>query len=348
MGIKRIALCTAQVPFTQGGAEIHVDSLRRELVRRGFQVEVIRLPFKWYPKVEILKSCLAWRLIDLTESDGKKIDLVIATKFPSYVVKHPNKITWLVHQFRSAYDLHGTKYSDFSNDSESRQIREMIRQIDNRTLKESRRIYTISKNVAARLAKYNGLTGEPLYPPPMHDGLYRNDAYGDYILSVSRLNPIKRVGLLIEAMQYIKSGARCVIVGEGPQEEKLKKLAHQLGVTENVSFLGYVDDNKLIELYANCFSVFFAPFDEDYGYITLEAFKSRKPVLTTTDSGGVLEFVEDNYNGYVVDKDPKQIAAKFDYLFNNRTVCERFGTRGYDKVKDIQWDSVIEKLTLTL
>ena len=57
---------------------------------------------------------LAWRLLDLSEVDGQRIDLVIATRFPSYLVKHPNKVVWLVHQLRQAYDLHGTRYSDFA------------------------------------------------------------------------------------------------------------------------------------------------------------------------------------------------------------------------------------------
>jgi len=266
---KRIVICATQVPFVRGGGEIHVESLRRELDRRGFNVELVALPFKWYPRSQIIKSVLAWRLLDLTESDGQKIDLVIATKFPSYVVRHPNKVVWLIHQFRQVYDLYGTPYSDFSDDPEDKRIMELIRSIDNRTLGEARRIYTNAQNTANRLARYNGLKGEVLYHPPKLDGFYHNEEYGDYIFSIGRLDSMKRVDLLIRAMQYTKTRVRCLIAGSGPEKESLLALIEQLGLGNRVRLLGYVDDKRQIELYANCLAVFYAPYDEDYGYVTL-------------------------------------------------------------------------------
>jgi len=140
MMVQRVALCAVQLPFTWGGAEIHVESLQRELLARGYDVDVIRLPFKWYPKPEILKGCLAWRLLDLTEADGRPIDLVIATKFPSYVVRHPNKVTWLIHQLRDVYDLFDTPFSEFTNTEEDLRLREIIRRIDTATLRTCKTI----------------------------------------------------------------------------------------------------------------------------------------------------------------------------------------------------------------
>ena len=347
MSIKRICICAVQLPFIRGGAEVLVESLRRELDKRGFETEIVTLPFTERPKIALLKNCLAWRFIDLTEIVGKPIDLVIATKFPSYLVKHPNKITWLLHQYRAAYDLYGTVYGQFKGRDLSG-IREIVTGIDNRILPESRRVFTISENTAERLAKYNGIVGEPLYPPPQHLGLYHCDSYGDYVLSVGRLERVKRVDMLVRAMQYCHSSARCLIAGSGPEREALEALAEKIGVSDRVGFLGFVSEEELIRLYAECFAVYFAPFDEDYGYVTLEAFLSYKPVLAAEDSGGVLEFVRDGHNGYVVPSDEamaQRLGERIDYLYGHRELCAELGRNGHEMVKDITWDNVIEKLT---
>lgn len=345
MRTKRIVICASQTPFVHGGAEILVESLYRQLMERGWPVEVVRVPFRWYPKEEILKGYLAWRLLDLTEGEGQKIDLVIATKFPSFVVQHPNKVTWLIQQFRQAYELYGTEHSHFTNDPEDRRLREAIWHIDTLTLSESRRLFAISRNVADRLARYNGLQAQVLYPPPKHEGLYRNDGYGDYLLVVSRLNRWKRVNLVIEAMPYVRSAARLLIVGTGNEEEALKRLAKKRGVADKVEFLGYVDHHQLLDLYANCFAVFYAPYDEDYGLATVEAFKSQKPVLTAADSGGVLEFVEDGVTGYVTPPgEAQQLAHHIDQLFADQALCRELGMAGCEKVRDTTWDRTIERL----
>jgi len=345
MPCKRIAICTAQIPFEHGGAEILAESSVRELRKRGYAVDLVRVPFRWYPKEEILKGYLAWRLLDLTESEGKPIDLVIALKFPSFAVRHPNKIVWLVQQFRQAYDLFSTEHSYFTTSPEDERLRQCIHRIDTQTLAESRRRFAISRNVAQRLARYNGLQAEPLYPPPTHEGLYRNDGYGNYVLVVNRLNVIKRTHLIIKAIAHVRGGARLLIAGRGPEEQRLKDLTHRLGATERVEFLGYVDGNMLLDLYANCFALFYGPLDEDYGLATVEAFKSQKPVLTMADSGGVLEFVEDGYTGYVVlPTDLRQLAARIDELYADRERCRRMGMQGYQAVEHINWDQTIQRL----
>ena len=346
---KRIAICTAQVPFVHGGAEALVESLASALRAYGCDTDIVRLPFKWYPREELVKACLAWRLIDITESGGHPIDLVIATKFPSYVVRHPNNVVWLVHQHRMVYDLFGTEYSEFTISDEDRHLRQIIQRIDEHSLGEARRIFTISQNTAARLARYNGLRGEPLYHPPKHDGRYRNDGYGNFVFAVSRLDRIKRLDSLIGAMAHTQTGVRCHIAGSGPMETELRRLADKLGVRDRVEFLGYIDDDHLIDLYATCCAVFFAPRDEDYGYVTLEAFRSGKPVLTAPDSGGVLEFVKDEENGYVIPLDePARIAERMDQLYTDKRLAAQLGEAGRSSVIDISWDHVIDRLTETL
>src|SRR6478672_7207002 len=113
-----IAICTSQVPFTRGGNEVLVEGLKSALAARGHRVDVIALPYKWYPHTQLVSSALAWRLLDITEANGRPIDMAICTKFPSYMVNHPRKITWLVHQHRQVYDWIGTPLSDFTNSPE--------------------------------------------------------------------------------------------------------------------------------------------------------------------------------------------------------------------------------------
>jgi glycosyltransferase involved in cell wall biosynthesis len=345
ISVKRIAICTSQIPFVHGGAELHAESLQRELAARGYEVDMVRIPFRWYPKEEVLKGYLAWRLIDLTESEGQKIDMVIALKFPAFAVRHPNKVTWLIQQFRQAYDLFGTQWSHFTDDPADTRLRRIIRQMDTRTLSESRHVFTNSGNTADRLLRFNGLRAEPLYVPPPLDGRYRCGDYGDYLLVVSRLNALKRVHLVIEAMAHVRSGVRCLIAGRGKEEDNLRRLVRKRGAADRVELLGFVPDDQLIELYANCLATFYGPYDEDYGLATVEAMKSHKPVLTATDSGGVLEFVRDGVTGYVVPpNNPETLAERIDQLYADRALCRELGEAGYERVRDITWDRTIEHL----
>src|SRR4051794_41764941 len=128
----RIAVCLPQVPFIRGGAEILSERLVSELRERGHQAELVTVPFKWYPGERVLTQAFLWRLLDLEEADGRRIELVIATKFPSYVVRHPNKVVWLVHQFRQAYELDRTELGQFGESPEERAIRRRVQERDRR------------------------------------------------------------------------------------------------------------------------------------------------------------------------------------------------------------------------
>ena len=342
--MTRIAICASQVPFERGGAEALVEGLRRQLTQRGHEVDVVTLPFKWYPAARLLSSCLMWRMVDLTQANGAPVDMVIATKFPSYAVRHPNKTTWLVHQYRQAYDWYGTPLSDLSPSPADVQVRQRIFEIDRRTLSEAKRLYAISRNVASRLQRFNGLTAQVLYPPTLLEGRLRCDSYGDSIIYVGRLDAAKRVDLLLQAMTAAPRGMQCLIAGEGQDRQRLERLARSLGLGDRVRFLGWVDNEDLIKLYAQCFAVFYAPLDEDYGYATVEAFQAAKPVVTANDSGGVLEFVEDGVTGCIAPPQAEALAQKFSRLFEDRSVCARLGEAGREAVKAIRWQITIEKL----
>jgi glycosyltransferase involved in cell wall biosynthesis len=342
---RRILVLGAQVPFQRGGAEWHLAALVRQLRARGHEAEAVQLPFQWDPREAALRSALAWRLLDVTRAGGVPIDLVIGTRFPSYVARHPCKVVWLFHPFRQAYDLHDAGKDGFPDTPEGRALHAHVVALDAQALRECRRIYTTSHNNARRLERYQGLRADVL-PLPLEDpAAWRSEAFEKYVLSVGRLETLKRTDLLVRAVAHLPAPGRVVIVGEGCERERLAQLASELGVADRVSFLGYVDDARVRSLYARAGAVFYAPWDEDYGLVTLEAFQSGKPVVTTSDAGGPLEFVKDGENGLVVEADPAAIGAALGRLLASPDMARSFGARGLERVRDLHWDGVIEALT---
>ena len=338
--MARVLVCTAQVPFASGGAERHAEGLVREIAAGGHEAELVRLPFKWYPRAEILTSALAWRLLDLSEADGKRVDLVIPMKFPSYLVRHENKVVWLIHQFRQAYDRFGTEQSDFTASPEDTRWRELIAASDRTGLLEARKIFTNARNTADRLSRFNGIAAEPLYHPPPLAGRYRSEEPQGFALAAGRLDAWKRMDLAIGAAAAGRF--RLVIAGDGADRARLEALARKSGA--DVTFAGRVSDDELLALYATCGAVVFPPADEDYGYIALEAFLSKKPVVTCTDSGGPLEFVVDGENGRVVAPDAAAIGAAVADLLAKKEKAKGFGERGFERVREIRWENAVRAL----
>lgn len=343
---KRIIICATQVPFVRGGAEYLVEGLRDALVAHGHLVDVVSLPFSWHPVQRITETALAWRMLDITRINDTPVDQVICTKFPSYLVRHPNKVVWLVHQHRQAYDWYGTPLSDFFNTREDRIVRETIFRMDRCGLGEARARYTISRNVSRRLQHFNGLNSTPLYPPSRYARHLYAGPYGDYILSPARLDGAKRLDLLLHALAHTRPDVRAIFVGTGPERARLEALAAQLQLGERARFLGFVDDTTLVDLYARARAVYYAPVDEDYGFATVEAFGAARPVVTTSDAGGVLEFVEDGINGYVTPPDPAVIARRLEALMSDAGLAERLGRAGRPRVEAITWDRVVQALVL--
>jgi len=345
MTIQTVLVCEAQVPFVHGGAEVHVRQLVRELRARGYTTELVSLPFKWYPKEEILPHAAAWRLLDLSESNGRPVDLVIGTKFPSYFARHPRKVAWLIHQYRAAYELCGTQYSDFAHTELDVGLRDTLMRLDTTMLGECRAVFTNARNTASRLAKFNGLAAEPLYHPPKLATRLVPGPYSNYLLSVGRIESVKRVDLVIAALAHVPSDIRLVVAGDGTQRAAAERTAELAGVADRVSFLGNVEDDDLIKLYADALAVIYPPYDEDFGYVTLEAFLARKPVITCTDSGGPNEFVIDGVNGFVCAPEPGELAAAINRVVADRAQAAAMGNAGHEAATAITWDGVIEKLT---
>jgi len=346
MAIQNILICTTQVPFTTGGAESHVEGLRRALSAAGYNAEVAALPFKWYPPAEIMRGALAWRLLDVTESNGRPVDLVVGMKFPAYTVAHPRKVLWVIHQYRSAYNLWGTPFDDLSTYPDGARVRDLIRHCDERFIPEARKVFANSRTVAERLLRYNRIESEPLYHPPPRAAALRTGAQGDYVFYPSRMEAQKRQELLIEAMSFTRTPVRAVFAGSARDRAHYDSLVKQFGVGDRVEIRGFVSEEEIVGLYADALAVCYLPFDEDYGYVTLEGMLSAKPVVVPRDGGGAAELIEHGSEGLVSDPEPRALAECLDELYADRTRARRMGERGRDKLLalDLSWENVVEKI----
>jgi len=341
---RKVLVLESQTPFVHGGAEMLARELVGALRRHGCEAELVSLPFRDSPRDELLAHAAAWRLLDLTRALDRPVDVAIATKFPTYFARHPAKVAWLVHQHRAAYELCGTPFSDFEHTERDVGLRKRLIELDTEMLSECRGLFSIARTVSARLQKYNRLTATPLYHPPRLAASIRPGPYGDYLLTVSRLEKVKRIDLAIEAFARVPGPTRLVVAGDGSERAALAARIEALGVSDRVHLAGRVDDAELIDLLAGARALLFSPFQEDYGYVTLEAFLARKPVITTTDAGGPLEFVEHDVNGYIAPPSPEALADAVSRLAANAADAARLGEAGYARAQLITWAGVVEQL----
>ena len=346
----KIIIAMTQAPFVTGGAEFLAGNLGTALKKANHEVEFVNIPMYDYPVESLERQILAVRLLEVEQTWAGKSDLCIGLKFPAYYIKHSNKVAWVLHQYRGAYDLWGSNFTILHHTPEGHRIRDVVQNADELYLKESKRIYTISKNVTGRMSKYNNITSTPLYHPcPEMDKFY-NSGYGDYILMPSRINATKRQMLAIEAMASVKSNIKLYIVGKADNESvtnELKQFIADHELENRIRFFDYVRQEKKIELYANARATLFIPYDEDYGYITLESMAASKAVITAADSGGPLEFVLHDRTGLVTEPNPVDIATAIDRFAESEAFAEEIGTAANKHLKDmdITWDNVVKELT---
>jgi glycosyltransferase involved in cell wall biosynthesis len=338
----KIAVCAPQVPFVHGGAEIFAETLVEKLRGRGHEAELVTVPFKWYPGERVLTQAFLWRLLDLEEADGRPIDAVVATKFPSYFVRHPRKVVWLLHQFRQAYELDRTELGQFGESPEERALRRAVHRADHTALAEARKLFATSRNVADRLHRRLGLEAEVM-PHPPQELPYRSEPAQDYVLSVGRLDRAKRLDLLLDAVAATP-GLRCVIVGEGPDRERLAAHAADRQLDGRVAFAGRLGADEVAAEYARCLAVYYAPVDEDFGMVPYEAFLSQKPVLTTTDAGGPLEIVEDGRTGLVREPSGAALAAALAWFRDHPDEAAALGRAGRVLAARVTWEPALDRL----
>jgi glycosyltransferase involved in cell wall biosynthesis len=301
----KIAVLSNRVPFVHGGAEELSRHLVRQLQLAGHQAEEVRLPFSWTPSERLYDEMLIAQNIRMVN-----IDRVIALKFPAYLVPHPQKVVWLLHQFRQAYDLFDAGMSDIGDDAAGRSLRQAIRHADEQALGQAQSLFAILE-AKKRLLEYNGIHAEALSAPLNDPELFAGGDAGGYILAGGRVNNAKRQALLIQAMRYAPN-VRLIVAGP-PEEQsmaaELAALAKQCGVSNRVTLdLRFLPRSDIAALVNNCSAVAYIPYQEDsVGYVTMEAFHAGKPVISATDSGGVLEIVRNGETGAVASPTPEAL-----------------------------------------
>lgn len=342
----KIAVCSSFVPFVQGGARNIVEWLEQTLLEAGHQVERIYLPQVDTPGL-LFQQMAAYRWVDLADS----ADRIICFRPPAHFIPHPNKILWFIHHIRAFYDLWDTPYRGCPDDLRHRGIRDALHKADTAALRESRHIYTNSRVVSDRLLHYNQTESEVLYPPVFRPERFRTDGFNDEIVCICRVEHHKRQHLLIEALRYTRMPVRLRLCGTSSGTEypdELKKTAVREGLQDRIVFDNrWISEDEKVALLSTCLGVAYLPLDEDsYGYPSIEASHAAKPILTTSDSGGVLELVQDGYNGLVAEPDPQAVAMAMDRLFMERAATEKMGRNAQARLDElnISWAHVVERL----
>ncbi len=345
----RIAVVTSHVPFVHGGHLIIAQSTVKALQNAGHQAELILTPQNRFGR--IFQAYMANWLTDVSEDGlGRKIDLVISFRFPSFAVQHPVHVNWLNHRFREYYDLWNQFSAPLSFKLKIKESlkRWLLHRLDNYLFKHRiTKIYAQSKTIQQRLQKWGKINSEVLYPPAPQRP-YRFKEYGDFILAISRLQKLKRLDLLIKAAAHLASKSiKIIIIGDGPERPELEKLIRQLSLEEKIIITGWLDETSLLQAYAECRAVYFGPYQEDYGLVTVEAFSSRKAVITCQDSGGPAELVSLSGGGFIVSPDPAAIASAIEKIIFEPDLAASLGQKAFDFVKSITWEQTVKKLTLS-
>lgn len=316
-----------------GGAERFNRALVAAVESLGHRVELVSLPAPEPSFEAIMANYQRFAALDLSAFDA-----VISTKSPSYAVQHPNHVVYLVHTVRAFDDMFESLFAPVERD-----MAEKRRQLHGRDLEAlgaARRIYTIGHEVSGRLFKWRGLTSEVLHPPLAVQG-FSNAGQGDYFFMPGRLHAWKRVALAVEAVLASDRPMKLVISGTGEEEQALKELA---GGDPRIEFLGHISDEQLLELYAGALAVPFVPLREDYGYVTLEAFASEKPVLTCTDSGEPTYFVRHGETGLICEPSAQGVRHGLEWLFDNREAAAEMGRAGRQLIDAMNWQEVAAEL----
>lgn len=328
-GLRVAVLAAMPTTGVVGGAERFYDGLIGGLNKLGCKAEIISIPADEPNFEAIIDNYDRCANLDLSE-----FDVVISTKAPTYVVNHPNHVLYLVHTVRVFDDMFERVFTNPTK--EHYEQRAQIHALDFEAMEKVKARFAIGHEVAERLYRWRGLNAEVLHPPLGFSEFKCNKAE-DYFFLPGRLHDWKRVDLIIKAILQSKLPIRLKVAGTGEAEAALKSLANG---DPRIEFLGRIDDAELVELYSRCIAVPFTPEHEDYGYITLEAFASKKPVITCNDSGEPARIVENGLSGLICNPDPLEICKAMEYLFNNRENSADMGNHGFSWVSDMDWMKV--------
>lgn len=317
----KVLIANTREPFIFGGAEILENDLEKKLIQLGHQVDKFIIPFD-HSNLESVADQVAFaRNVQIPNTD-----LVIGMRYPAYLVQHQNKVIWLVHQYRQMYDLLGTSHSPYTTDPATlKKIHEMVK-IDQISLLEAQKVFTISDLVTQRLSSYLGIKGKTLNLPP-RDSLHisnsdTKETRKEFLLLPGRINRMKRQHLFIEALMETRTPIKLLIAGKSEDEkylDQMKKFVHHNNLSERVKFdIRFLPESDLGVLTNEAIGVGYAPLDEDaYGLVTIEAYQRSRICLTLSDSGQVASLVKNITPEFVSQNETKRIAKMLDWLYEN-------------------------------
>jgi len=340
----RVLVATSDVPFVEGGHRVIARALVQSLRESGHQAELLTTPTNRFGRQ--FSAYLATRLTDVERTgNDEPVDRLISLRYPSYALKHPHHVCWLNHRMREYYDL-WSKWSEslsWKGRIKETTRKQLIHAADSYLLKHNvQKVYAQSKNIQQQLVQWGNIASEVLYPPPPDSGYY-TELYGDFILSPARLTPLKRVPLLLEALRISQTG-KAVLAGDGSEMPSIRELLRANSMEERVECVGHVSMDELKRLYARCRAVYYAPVNEDFGLVSMEAFRSRKPIITCSDSGGPAEVVRSGITGFVTDPDATAIAKCVTGLMEDQNLAEKMGSAGYEQWAHITWPNTVSQL----
>jgi len=347
---KNIVVATSVVPFYHGGNERLAVNLVKALSEAGYNAWPFFTPRNQYDSFSsLLGGYVSNRFIDLKGYPWKnKIDQLISLAYPSYVIRHPNHVSWFTHRMREYYDLWDRWLGSGEgsvNRLELRLQRKILHAIDDHYISRLKKLYCISSVVRDRLKKWGDHDADILYPPPDDDRNYSSAVYKPYIFTLSRLTSMKRMHLLVEAMSLVKDKRiEVMIAGEGEEKTNLATLIESRKLSSRIKLLGEISETEKHKLLMECRGFFFAPYQEEYGIAAVEAMKRGKAVITSPDSGGPLDFVADGKSGLVAVPDAQGIADAIDKLAADEETAIRLGRAAAGAVRAISWKNVVKRI----
>ena len=342
-----IAIVTSSPRAVEGGHLVIARSLERAARECGHNAHIVLTPECRFGR-QVSSYLETWRT-DVNAAIGQRVHQVVSLRFPSYAVRHVSHVCWLNHAMREYYDLWPRFAAQLSPRGrlKERVKRVVVRAVDRWLLTRNvTEVVAQSPTVQRRLASDLRVRSDVLLPPPPQRP-YRCDAYDDYVFAVSRLTPLKRLDLLIRALaEPAARSVRAVIAGEGESRSVLERLIVTLGVSNRVTLLGRISDEEMLDHFARCRAVCFPPLNEDYGLVTVEAFASRKGVLTCVDSGGPADLVSHGETGFVCDPTPQAMAGVLARVMDDAGLAERLGDAAAARVATLSWPAAVKRLVI--
>jgi glycosyltransferase involved in cell wall biosynthesis len=370
----------APVPYVIGGAENLWRGLQDHINENTpHQAEVFKLPSREHSFWELVDTYRRFSELDLAG-----FDVVVSTKYPAWMVRHERHVVYMQHKLRGLYDTYHftglplrveqpspkvAALQRYMADNAGRRaalgafwelvadlqgepeelfafpgplIREILHFLDGIGLAPDavHRHGAISRTVAGREGHFPDGADVFVAHHPTALGGFENRR-GDYLFTAARFDNPKRVPLIAEAMAHVKAQVPLRIAGSGPEEGRLRELA---AADPRITLEGRVSPERLVELYNGARAVVYAPYLEDYGLVTVEAFEAAKPVITVADAGGPTELVEHEVNGLIAEPTPESLGAAIDRLWSDRGLRKRLGRAGHERARVITWDGVVAEL----